>query len=113
MDALMDHTIEGMVTTLQLKEWLRKVDKAGLLCLLAILHFLQPPITMLVIKQLLYLVHEDTLWVSKPVYITTELVHWVLHLPCARQNLLESTAKSNDVGMIEQLKKTYKLVKGT
>lgn len=41
-DALMDHTIEGMVTTLHPKEWLRKVDEAGLLCLLAIPHFLWP-----------------------------------------------------------------------
>ena len=41
MDALMDHTIEGMVTILQPKEWLRKVDEAGLLCLLAIPHFLR------------------------------------------------------------------------
>lgn len=49
-DALMVHMVEGMVTTLQPKEWLRKVDEVGLLCLLAISHFLRPPITMLVIK---------------------------------------------------------------
>jgi len=60
-DALMDHMIEGMVTTLEPKEWLQKVDESRLLCLLAIPHFLQPPITMLVIKKLLCLVHEDTL----------------------------------------------------
>ena len=50
MDALMEQNVEGMVTTLQPKEWLRKVDKAGLLCLLSIPHFLCLPITMLVIK---------------------------------------------------------------
>jgi len=53
--------MEGMVTTLQPKEWLRKVDEARLLCLLEISHFLQPLITMIVIKQLLCLVHKDTL----------------------------------------------------
>ena len=29
MDALMEKTVEGMVTTLQPKEWLWKVDQAG------------------------------------------------------------------------------------
>jgi len=40
MNALMDQKVEGMVTTLQPKEGLQKVDKAGLFYLLSIPHFL-------------------------------------------------------------------------
>lgn len=61
---------KGMVTTLQPEEWLRKVEEARLLCLLSIPHFLQPPITILVIRQLLYLVHNGYLWIDNPVHIT-------------------------------------------
>lgn len=100
-DALMEWNVEGMVTTLQPKEWLRKVDKAGLICLLFIPHFLRPPITMLVIKQFLCLFHEEILWVAKPVRITAELVHRVSHLPGDERNPREITDRSNDVTMIE------------
>lgn len=37
---LMEQSAEGMVTTLKPTEWLRKVEKSGLLCLLSIPHFL-------------------------------------------------------------------------
>ena len=47
---LMEQSAEGTVTTLQQKEWLRKVEKSELLCLLSIPHFLRPPITILVIR---------------------------------------------------------------
>jgi len=40
IDALMEQHVEGMVTTVQPKEWLRKVEEARLLCLLSIPHFL-------------------------------------------------------------------------
>lgn len=46
-NALMEQSVEGMATMLQPKEWLWKVDKVKLLCLLSIPH---SPITMLVIK---------------------------------------------------------------
>ena len=111
-DALMDRKIEGTVKTLQPKTWLQKVDKSRLLFLSSIPHFLQPPITMLVINQLLCLIHEDILWVGKPVCITAELVHQVSHLPCDGRDPWEITDKGNDVVMIERLKKKYQLTKG-
>jgi len=47
---LMEQSAKGMVMMLQPKEWLRKVEKVGLLYLLATPHFLWPPITILVIR---------------------------------------------------------------
>lgn len=67
---------------------------------------------MLVIKQLLCLVHEDMLWVGKPVCITTELVHQVSHLPWNGRDPREITDKGNDVMMIERLRKKYQIAKG-
>lgn len=110
--ALMEQSAEGMVTALQPKEWLRKVEKVGLLCLLSIPHFLWPPITMLVIRNFLCLVHEDILWIGKPVSITTELVHRILQLPCEGRDPREIVDRSGDVTMIDNLKKKYKLKKG-
>jgi len=111
-DELMDQKIEGMVTTLQPNAWLQEVDKAGLLYLLSIPYILWSPITMLVIKQLPCLVHEDILWVGKLVCITAGVVHRVLHLPYDGRDPLEIIDKGNDVAMIEQLKKKYQLAKG-
>ena len=101
-----------MVTVLQPKEWLRKVEKVGLLYLLSVPHFLWPPITMLVIKQFLCLVHEEILWVSKPIRITVELVHQFSGLPHDGRDPREIVDISGNVAMIENLKKKYKLVKG-
>lgn len=112
MEKLMDQKVEGTVTTLLPKEWLQKVDRAGFLCLLSIPQFLQLPITMLVIKQFLCLVHEDILWVGKPVSIIAKLVDQVLHLPYEGRDPREITDKGNDVVMIEQLRKKYQLTKG-
>ena len=104
--------MEGMVTTLQPKEWLRKVEKAELLYLLSIPHFLQPPITILVIRQLLCLVHDGYLWIGKPVPIVVELIHKVSQLPYDGRGPREIVNKSGDVMMIETLEKKYKLEKG-
>lgn len=56
---------------------------------------------MLIIKQLLCLVHEEILWVGKPVCITAELIHRVSHLPYDGRDPWEITDRSNDVVMIE------------
>lgn len=67
---------------------------------------------MLVIKQFLCLIHEEILWVSKPVSITPKLVDRVSHLPCDERDPRQITDRSNYVAMIERLKKKYKLTKG-
>jgi len=67
---------------------------------------------MLVIKQFLCFVHEEILWVSKPVHITTKLVHRVSHLPCDGRDPREIADRSGDVAMVENLKKKYTLAKG-
>lgn len=67
---------------------------------------------MLVIRQLLCLVHEEILWVGKPIRITAELVHQVSHLPCEGRDPWEIADRSGDVVMIDNLKKKYKIEKG-
>ena len=52
------------VTMLELRKWLKGVDKAGLLNLVWVLHYNHTPITLLVIKQLLYLSHDGCHWLE-------------------------------------------------
>lgn len=103
---LMEQSAEGTVTTLQPKEWMRKVEKAELLCLLSIPHFLWPPITILVIRQLLCLVHDGYLWLDKPIHITIEPIHRISLLPCEGRDQREIVDKSGNVTMIETMKKS-------
>ena len=49
------------------------VDKAILLNLLWVPHYNHTPITILVIKQLLGLVHDGCLWLEEPIPITKDL----------------------------------------
>jgi len=79
---LMEQSMEGAIMTLQPQEWLRKVEEARLLCLVSIPHFHRAPITILVIRQLLCLVHDGCLWINKPVPIMMELIHKISWLPC-------------------------------
>lgn len=112
INALMEQSVEGRVTMLQPKESLWKVDKSRLVFLLSIPHILRPHITMLVINKFLYLVHEEILWVNKPIHIIAKHVHWVLHLPCKGRDPQETANRSGDVVMIENLRKKYKFMKG-
>ena len=108
----MEQSAEGMVTTLQRKEWLQKVENDGFLCLLSFPHFLWPPITILVIRQLLCLVHNGYLWIGKPIQIMAELIHRISLLPCEGRDPREIVDKSGDVTMTKTLKRKYKLEKG-
>ena len=74
---LMEQITEGVVTTLQLKEWLQRVEEVGLLHLLSIPHFHQAPIRILIISQLLFLLHDGYLWLEDPIPITKDLIHQI------------------------------------
>ncbi|MCY6488401.1 hypothetical protein, partial [Actinobacillus pleuropneumoniae] len=55
------------VTELELQKWLHKVEKARLLNLMWVPHFHHNPITIFVIKQLLYVLHGGCLWLEEPI----------------------------------------------
>ena len=56
---------------------MRGVEKYGLLNLLWVPHFHRAPITIFIIKQLLYLVYDGYLWVEEPIPITVYLIHHI------------------------------------
>ena len=70
------NTVVG-VTEIQLRKWLNRVDKAGLLNFLWVPHFHRALITIFVIRRLLYLVHDGCLWPVELIPITTDLIHHV------------------------------------
>ena len=63
------------VTVLELRKWLKGVDKLGLLNLLWVPHYNHAPITMIMIKQLLCLVHDGCLWLEELIPIIDMLIH--------------------------------------
>ena len=73
----MKQNTEGVVTTLEPRKWLRRVEKAKLLNLLWVPHFHRAPITIFVIKQLLFLVHDGYLWLEETIPIMIDLIHCV------------------------------------
>lgn len=107
----MKQSKEGLVTTLEPHKWLRGVEKVGLLHLLWILHFHRAPITIFIIRQLLFLVHEWYLWLEEPIPITTDLIHRISQLPCKGKDPVEIAEKSRDLALIEAMKRKYKLEK--
>lgn len=58
---LMKQSKEGSVTMLEPRKWLHDVEKADLLQLLWIPNFHHEPITIFIIRQLLFLVHDGYL----------------------------------------------------
>ncbi len=66
------------MTTLESRRWLRGVGKAGLLNLLWVPHYNRTPVTVLVIKQLLCLVHDGCMWLEEPITITYRLIHGIM-----------------------------------
>ena len=65
------------VTALELRKWLKGMDKVGLLNLLWVPHYNRTPITLIVNKQLLCLVHGGYMWVEELMPIIETLVHRV------------------------------------
>ena len=76
-ESLMKQNLEGPVITLELRKWLRGVEKAELLHLRWTRHFHHAPITIFVIRQLLCLVHDEYLWLEEPIPIMAALIHWI------------------------------------
>lgn len=72
-------TTMGM-TALEPWRWLKGVEKAGLLNLLWVPHYNCTPVTVLVIKQLLCLVHDGCLWLEELIPITHMLIHHITRL---------------------------------
>ena len=60
---------------------------------------------------MLYLLHDEYLWIDKPVPITAELIHNISLLPCEGRDPTEIVGMSGDLTMMEALKKKYKLEK--
>lgn len=75
------NTVAG-VTELELRKWLRGVEKVGLLNLLWVSHFHRTPITIFVTRQLLSLVDDGCLWLEEPIPFMTDLIHRIFQLPC-------------------------------
>lgn len=80
---LMHHIINTStrMNALEPRRWLRVVDKVGLLNLLWVSHYNRTLITVLVIKQLLFLVHDGCLWLEDPVPIIDRLIHRITWFP--------------------------------
>lgn len=74
------HTTIGM-SALESWKWLSGVDKVGLLNLLWVPHYNRTPISILVIKQLLCLVHNGCLWLEELIPITDRLIHKIMWCP--------------------------------
>ena len=76
------------------------------------LHFHRAPITIIVIRQLLCLVHDGCLWLEEPIPITTDLIHRVSQLPCKGEDPADiSKGKASDLAISEAMKKKYKMEK--
>ena len=88
------------------------MEKAGLLHLLWILHFHPAPITIFVIRQLLYLFHDGYLWLEDPIPIMTNLIHFISYLPCKGKDPVTIAGKGSDLALAEAMKAKYKLEKG-
>lgn len=100
------------VTALEPRRWLRGVDKAGLLNLLWVSHYNNVPITIVVIKKLLCLVHDGHLWLEDPIPITNKLIHRITWLPYIRENLVMVFGrKVGEHVLTEAMKEKFKLVK--
>jgi len=98
------------IIELELHKWLHGVEKVGLLNLLWVPHFHCAPITIFVIRQLLYLVHDGCLWLEEPIPITKNLIHGISWLPCKGEDPVEiSEGKGSDLAIAEAMKKNYKL----
>ena len=53
------------VTTIEPRKWVKGVDKVVLLKMMWVPHYNYTPITMIVIKQFLCLVHDGCLWLEE------------------------------------------------
>ena len=72
---LMKQNTAGIATMFELRKWLRRVEKIGLLNLLWVSHFHHAPITNFIIRLVLYLVRSGRLWLEEPIPIMEHFIH--------------------------------------
>lgn len=75
-------------------------------------HFHRAPITIFVIRQLLYLLHDGCLWLEEPIPIMTDLIHRISELPYKGEDpatILEGNG--SDSVITEAMKKKFKMEK--
>ena len=70
------NTAAGVIE-LELRKWLRRVEKARLLNLLWVSHYHRAPVAIFVIRHFLCLVHDGCLWLEDPIPIMADLIHHV------------------------------------
>lgn len=100
------------VTALELRKWIKWVDKEGLLNILWVPHYNRIPITMIMIKQLLCLVHDGCLWLEEPIPITDMLIHKITQLLHLGLNpAMAFGGKTGECDLTEKIKDKFKLVK--
>jgi len=87
------------------------VEKARLLYLLSIPHFHHAHFTIFIIRQLIFLVHDEYLWLKEPIPIIVDLIHRISWLPCKEKDPTVIAGKSGDLSLVEAMKKKYKLEK--
>jgi len=103
---------ESGVIVLELVEWIRRVNKVGLLNLLWVPHYHHAPINLTVINQLLFLLHDRCLWLSELILIMDMLVHLITLLPHSGLNLAKVFGgKTSECDLAENMKDKFKLVK--
>lgn len=96
---------------LEPQKWQCTVEKAKLLHLLWIPYFHHAPITIFIIRQLLFLVHDGYLRLEEPIPITTNLIHHISWLRCKGKDLVTIAGKGSDLALAEAMKVKYNLAK--
>jgi len=88
------------------------MEKSGLLHLLWVPHFQRTPITIFVIRQLLFLRHDEYLWLEEPVPIMVDLIHRISRLPFkGKDPATIFEGKGSDLALVKAMKTKYKLEK--
>lgn len=78
----------GVVTMLELRKRLHRVENVRLLNLLWVPHFHHTPIAIFVIRQLLFLMHDQYLCLEEPIPIMVYLIHRISRLPYKGKDLV-------------------------
>lgn len=103
---------ESSVTALEPVEWIRGVNKSGLLNLLWEPHYHHSKRNIIIIKQFLTLVHDGCLWLSMPIPITDMLIHQIMLLSHSCLNPAKDFGrKTSERDLAKMMKEKFKLVK--
>lgn len=100
------------MTKLEPQSWLKGIEKAGFLNLLWVSNYNCTPVTILLIKQLLFLLHEGCVWQEELIPITDKLIHQITCLPYTGENTtMIFGGKGGEQALAESMKDKFKLVK--